>query len=50
MTTLLSGVQPHDPMTFAAVPAVVVMVAISATLVPALRAARLDPLQALKTE
>jgi len=50
MTTLLAGVEPHDATTCAIVPLIVVLVANSATLLPACRAARLDPLQALRTD
>ncbi len=50
MTTLLFGVGPHDALTFTAVAFVVVVVAIAATLAPAYRATRIDPLQALRTE
>jgi putative ABC transport system permease protein len=47
---LLHGVKPQDPITFAAVGAVLTAVAILASLVPALRATRVDPVVALKTE
>jgi putative ABC transport system permease protein len=50
MTTLLFGVGPHDALTLFGVSLVVVAVATIATLVPAYRATRIDPLQALRTE
>jgi ABC-type antimicrobial peptide transport system permease subunit len=48
MTSLLYGVPPGDPITFAAIAAVAALVAVLATLVPALRAIRVDPVQALR--
>jgi len=50
MRDMLHGVKPGDPVTFAAVGAVLTVVAILASLVPALRATRVDPVIALKTE
>ena len=50
MRDMLHGVKPGDPLTFAAVGAVLTGVAILASLVPALRATRVDPVVALKTE
>jgi putative ABC transport system permease protein len=50
MTTLLHDVKPVDPATFAAVAAVLTAVAIAASLVPAWRATRVDPVRALKAE
>jgi putative ABC transport system permease protein len=50
MRGMLHGVKPGDPLTFAAVGAVLTGVAILASLVPALRATRVDPVVALKTE
>jgi len=47
---LLFGVQPLDPLTFAGTTATFAAVALAAGLVPACRAARLDPVVALKTE
>jgi len=50
MRGLLYGVAPNDPWTFAAVAMVLLSIAAGASAVPALRAARVDPLDALKTE
>jgi predicted permease len=47
---LLFGVGAGDPATFAAASAVVALVACAATLGPALRAARIDPVSALRHE
>jgi predicted permease len=48
--TLLFGVSPRDPLTFVAVPVVIVAVALAACIVPARRAARVDPMKALRFE
>ncbi len=48
MQNLLFGVEPSDPLTFAAVAAVLTLVAAAAALVPALRATRIDPATALR--
>jgi putative ABC transport system permease protein len=50
LTTHLYGVSPADPLTFAAVAAVLLGVAAVASVVPARRAARIDPLRALHTD
>ena len=50
LTSLLYGVSPTDPLTFAAVIAVLGVVAGIAALVPALAASRLDPLRALRAD
>lgn len=47
---LLFGVKPSDPLTFAAVAAALAFAALIASFVPARRAARIDPLRALRTE
>jgi ABC-type lipoprotein release transport system permease subunit len=46
----LFGVGPNDAATFVAVAISVVVIALLATLLPAYRATRIDPLQALRTE
>jgi len=45
---LLHGVAPHDPATFATVPAMLALVAFGASWIPAWRATRVDPLKALR--
>ena len=45
---LVFGISPSDPLTMAAVAALLALVALLASLVPALRAARLDPLTVLR--
>ena len=48
--SLLYGVTPRDTLTFVAVPVVLTIVAILACLLPARAAARLDPVEVLRTE
>ena len=48
MTTLLFGVKPIDVVTFVAVAVVLAFVVLVACLVPARRAAKIDPLEALR--
>jgi ABC-type antimicrobial peptide transport system permease subunit len=50
MRTLLHDVSPADPATFVAVGLGLSLVAVVASLVPAWRATRVDPVVALKTE
>ena len=50
MTTLVFGVQPRDPLTFAVVPAALLLVAAAAAIVPARRAVRIDPMRALRED
>jgi predicted permease len=50
MSGLLFGIPPHDPITFAAVCAVLALVAAAACLVPARRAAAIDPIRALRVD
>jgi len=50
MTSLLFGISPLDPITFAAVPVVLVAAAVLASYVPARRAAAVDPVEALRAE
>jgi putative ABC transport system permease protein len=50
LSTLLFGVQPTDPATFAAVSVLLLVVAVAAGYIPARRAAGIDPLVALRHE
>jgi putative ABC transport system permease protein len=50
MATLLHDVRPGDPATYAAVAGTLTAVAVVASLVPAWRATRVDPVRALKAE
>jgi putative ABC transport system permease protein len=48
MATLLYGVRPNDPLTFAAVATTLLLVALAASVLPALRATRVSPTVALR--
>ena len=50
LASLLPGIEPTDPVTFVIVPLVLLAVAFIATCVPAVRAARVDPMVALRCE
>ena len=50
VASLLFGVQPTDPMTIAAVVGTIAVVAAAASLVPAWRASRVDPIVVLRDE
>jgi putative ABC transport system permease protein len=50
ISAFLFGVQPLDPVTFISVAAVLLLTATLAALVPALRAARVDPVEAFRLE
>jgi ABC-type antimicrobial peptide transport system permease subunit len=50
MSAVLFGVAPVDPATFASVSVGLLLVAMAASYLPARRAARTDPMKALRTE
>jgi ABC-type antimicrobial peptide transport system permease subunit len=50
ISTLLFGLSPSDPFTIGASTGVLAMVAMGAGWLPARRAARIDPVSALRTE
>jgi putative ABC transport system permease protein len=50
VSSLVFGVQVHDPATFSLVAIVLTMVALAACIIPARRAARVDPMVALREE
>jgi ABC-type antimicrobial peptide transport system permease subunit len=50
LSSQLFGLSPHDPVLLGVVSAVLLLVALLASFVPARRAARVDPMQALRHE
>ena len=50
LSSLLFGISPTDPLTFAVVALILTAVAVAASYVPARRASRVEPLVALRTE
>jgi predicted permease len=50
MSSLLFGITPLDPVTYLAVPLILVAATVLASYVPARRAAAVDPIEALRTE
>jgi predicted permease len=50
MSSVIFGISPTDPLTFAAVAAGLTVIALLASYVPARRAARIDPMEALRSE
>jgi putative ABC transport system permease protein len=50
LASLLFGVEPYDPLTFAAISGVILLVGLLACCVPARRATILDPVEALRHE
>jgi putative ABC transport system permease protein len=50
LATLIYGVQPTDTTTFVAVAALLTMVGLLASIIPAYRATRVDPVRTLRDE
>ena len=50
MSTLLFGITPLDPVTYAVVPVILVIATVLASYLPARRAASVDPVEALRSE
>jgi ABC-type antimicrobial peptide transport system permease subunit len=50
LASFLYGVHPWDPAIYAAIPPLLLIVGLSATLIPAIRAARVDPMVTLRYE
>jgi putative ABC transport system permease protein len=50
LTRLLYGVSPRDPLTFVVIPLFLALVALLASLIPAARASRVDPIVAMRAE
>jgi putative ABC transport system permease protein len=50
MSSLIYGVSAFDPTTFVIVAVLLLCIAIAACYVPAMRAAKIDPIEALRTE
>lgn len=50
VASLLRGVRPDDPVVFTAITAAIVVAALGSSLIPARRAMRVDPMQALRSE
>jgi ABC-type lipoprotein release transport system permease subunit len=50
LETLLYGVEPLDPVTFATIPLLMLAVAACSVLIPAARASRVEPVEALRAE
>ena len=50
MKSLLFGVAPMDPMTFAAVPVILLVATLAASYLPARRVSAIDPVKCMKAE
>jgi len=49
LESFMFGITPHDPLTYAAVAAILGSVTVVASYIPARRATRIDPLEALRS-
>ncbi len=50
LASLLYGVQPFDPVTYVAVAALLILIALTATYLPARRASAVEPVEALRAD
>ena len=50
LASLVVGISPTDPLTFTAMPALLIAVALVANLIPARRATRMDPAATLRAD
>ena len=50
VANLLRGVRPDDPVVFAVITVIIAAAALGSSWIPARRAARVDPMQALRAE
>ena len=50
LSSLLFGIEPTDPITFAGIGFLMMLVAVISSYIPARRAARIDPVISLRTE
>jgi putative ABC transport system permease protein len=50
LTTMLYGITPHDPVIFSVAPVLLMITALAANYIPAVRATKVDPIFALRAE
>ena len=50
VSSMLYGLSPHDPLTLAAAAVLLLLVSVGSSLLPAWRAAHVDPTEALRAE